>query len=229
MKKFLFFAIFLLLLGIFGCDRDASEVLVGTWELVTIDGKTPKVHFQQDLESQETNVLAAALKLVFAPDGSLFREVSLSLQVSMLGISLRIQMIVTVNGSYVVSSSTVEFISGDRVNIEFNISSDNKGDSEFEQLLLEQKLNFGQDGSEKLKRSIEFGMNLARDLFGLVSAVGLELEQESNYGELERELEQLLEQGLAQNLELKLTTYTWKLKGDLLTLRNGSEGVYKKR
>ena len=112
MKKFLFVIIFLLLLGIFGCDRDASEVLVGTWELVTIDGKTPKVHFQQDLENQETNVLAAALKLVFAPDGSLFREASFSLQVPRLGISLlRIQMIVTVNGSYVVSNSTVEFIS----------------------------------------------------------------------------------------------------------------------
>ena len=90
---------------------------------------------------------------------------------------------------------------------------------------MDEKLNFGQEGSESLKRSIEFG----RDLSRLVGAVGFELEQESNYGELEGELEQLLEQGLAQNLELELTTYTWKLKGDLLTLRNGSEEVYRKR
>ena len=228
MKKFLFVVVFLLLPGIFGCDRDASKVLVGTWELLTIDGKTPEVHFQRDLESQETNVLAAALKLVFASDGSLFQEVSFSLQVPMPGISSRIQMVVTVNGSYVVSSSTIEFISGDRANIEFNIS-DNNGDAEFEQLLLDEKLNFGQEESERLKRSIESGRNLARNLFVLVGAVGLELEQESNYGELEGELEQLLEQELAQNFELELTTYTWKLKGDLLTLRNGSEKVYRKR
>ena len=71
--------VFLILLGIFGCggdddtsdaDEDPSENLVGTWELITIDGKTPKADLENDLKNEEAEVISAASKIVLASDGA---------------------------------------------------------------------------------------------------------------------------------------------------------------
>ena len=81
--------LFLISLNLFGCGSDEEELpdevvspedlLVGTWELITIDGKTPKADAQQDIGDEDSEVLTAEAKIVFAPNGSLFQEGSITM------------------------------------------------------------------------------------------------------------------------------------------------------
>ena len=166
--------LFLILLSISGCggdseetsdDQDPSKNLVGTWELITVDGKTPKADFQQDIGDEETEVLDLAGKVVFASDGSLFQEVSLTerilIESSRALIYLRMRMGFTMKGSYVVSGSTVEFIqSGDAINVEAHISWETPGNPELTQQL-EQLLDLEQISQEA---AAEMEQEFARDL-----------------------------------------------------------------
>ena len=123
------------LLSMFGCggDEDASEDFVGTWELVTVDGITPQANFQSTM-GNEFDVLTGGGKYVFSSDGSLFMEASLSSLIELI----KFDMTITASGSYVVSGSTVELVSGDRVNVEVNFSGNIEGISDIE--LLEREL-----------------------------------------------------------------------------------------
>ena len=190
--------LFLILLGVFGCggdneetsdDQDPSKDLVGTWELITVGGKT----FQPEMVDEETELLDAAEKLVFASDGSLFQEVSFTTRILIESspnlIYLRMRIRVTIKGSYVVSGSTVEFIqTGDAANIEMHISWETPGDPELKQ----------------------------------------RLEQLSDWEEYSQERGAELEES-ARDAGLRLDTHTFDLEGDLLTLMNGGEHVYRKR
>ena len=168
--------LFLILPGISGCggdneetsdDQDPSKNLVGTWELITIDGKTPKAYFQQDIGDEEIELLDSAGKVVFASDGSLFQEVLLTVRILIESspdlIYLRMRMGITIKGSYVVSGSTVEFIqSGDAINAEAHISWETPGNPELTQQL-EQLLDWEQKSQEA---AAELEQEFARD-FGL--------------------------------------------------------------
>lgn len=140
----------LILLSLFSCagdEADPSEDLIGTWELVSIDGKTPKAAFQEDWGDKETEVIAAAMKLVFVSDGSLFLEVSATQLENMADllspIFLKMAFRFTMEGRYVLSGSTIEFIfSFDHLNIDIeDISVETPGHPELQQRL-EQELDF---------------------------------------------------------------------------------------
>ena len=136
------FWFFLILLGIFGCgDEDTpivteapSEKIVGSWELITIDGKPLKVDVQQDWGNEEGEVVEATEKLVFGADSSFFREISLVAKQRikdssvipglLLDFTSRFYFSFTLNGTYIVSDQVIEFILGDRVNVDFDFSID---------------------------------------------------------------------------------------------------------
>ncbi|MYB96003.1 hypothetical protein F4054_06895 [Candidatus Poribacteria bacterium] len=197
---------FLILLCIFGCggaedtysaDEDSSENLVGTWELITIDGETPKADAQNNLKSEETEVLALATKMVLASDGALFQDALLTVQTlieaSPNSIYIKSQIRQTVEGRYVVSGSTIELIrSGDDVRITTHTSWKTPGNPE-----LKQQLEQDPD-SEEFRQGFEAGLK----------------------DELQKN---------ADNWALQLSTNTFDLEADLLTLINGSERVFKKR
>ena len=167
---------FLILPGISGCggdseetsdDQDPSENLVGTWELITVDGKTPKAELQQNTVDEEIEILDSAGKLVFASDGSLFQERSFTVRILIKSspdlIYLRMRMGFTVKGSYVASGSTVEFIqSADAINVEAHLSWETPGNPELTQQL-EQLLDLEQESQEA---TAEAEQEFARD-FGL--------------------------------------------------------------
>lgn len=120
----------------FGCGGDDQDTLeevvtpedfIGTWELIRIDGKTPKVSFQDDFGDEAVEVLQVEAKLVFANDAALFREASMTMRVliddslTLIYLKMRIRFIQELR--YVVSVSTVEYIgSGKDVSIEFDFS-----------------------------------------------------------------------------------------------------------
>ena len=197
---------FLTLLGICGCgsdevetsgDDDSSKTLVGTWELISIDGNTPKVDAQENLNSEETEVLAMASKIVLASDGALFQEVSLTvrtlIEASPKSISIRSQVRQTVEGRYVVSGSTIELIrAGDDVRITTHTSWETPGNPKLKQQLEQDP------EAEEFRQGFEAGLK----------------------DELQKN---------ADNWALQLSTNTFDLEDDLLTLINGSETVYKKR
>ena len=198
--------LFLILLGIFGCggdseetsdDQDSSKNLVGTWELITIDGKTPKADAQKNLQSEETEVLALAAKIILASDDALFQEMSLTvrtlIEVPPNPIYIRSRVRQTVEGRYVVSGSTIELIrSGDDMKVTTHTSWESPGNIE-----LKQQLEQDPD-SEEFRQGFEAGLKDA----------------------LEKN---------ADNWALQLSTNTFDLEGDILTLTNGSKQVYKKR
>ena len=168
--------LFLILPGISGCggdseetsdDQDPSKNLVGTWELITVDGKTPKADLQQNTVDEEIEILDSAGKVVFASDGSLFQERSFTFRILIESspdlIYLRMRMGFTIKGSYVVSGSTVEFIqSGDAISVEAHVSWETPGNPELTQQL-EQLLDLEQESQEA---AAEAEQEFARD-FGL--------------------------------------------------------------
>ena len=153
------------LLGLLGCggddenpsdDEDPLVKIVGTWELITIDGKTPKADFEQDAD-EETEVLDAARKIVFASDGALFQELTGTFRYLIESsplIYLKMRMHVTAEGRYVVSGSTLEFIlSGDDMKSEVDLSWETPGDPELKQRL-EQGFDW-QEREEEVKQEFE--------------------------------------------------------------------------
>ena len=186
----------LILFGIFGCGGDegtTSEDLVGTWELITVDGKMPRADVQQIAGNEDFEVLAVALKVVFASDRTLFQELSITarrlINTSPSLIYLRMYMSLTTKGRYVASDSTVQFIQAlDPTNIQMDFSWETPGNSDLKQ----------------------------------------RLDQNSDWEQYEQELESAFRQG-AQDFGFEVDTYTYKVEGDILTLTNGIEDVYRKR
>ncbi len=127
----------LVLVVLLGCggdeveeEKDPLEDLVGTYELVKIGGKTPEAYFQNEIDAE---VSEGSMKLVFAPDGSLYREASFLASFTetidpaeiydlMVDVIFELKFKFTVNGSYVASGSTLEIISGDQINTDFSIT-----------------------------------------------------------------------------------------------------------
>ena len=198
----------LVLVGLLGCggdeveEKDPLEDLVGSWELIKIGGKTAQAYWE---------VSKASMKLVFAPDGSLYREALISssgtesIATGIPGLeveyTVELKLKITVNGNYVGSGSTLEVISGDQINTDFSIAVsydvDTRGIPELEEL--ERKLN------EKAR----------------------EIEQE--FDEEAKEFEKSFEQEFREEYGLELTTYTWYLENDLLTLTDEDQEVYRKK
>ena len=205
--------------GLLGCggdeveeEKELLEDLVGTWELIRIDGKTPQTFLQED--ENEFEVTAASMKLVFASDGSLYRELSFTFQGTgtfdteipdlTVDFTAGFKMKFTIKGSYVASGSTLEVILDDQsqLNVDFSFlpvsyDVDTRGIPELEKF--EQELN------EKAQ----------------------ELNQE--FKERSNEFEREAEQEFKEEFGLDLTTYTWHIESDLLTLRNGDTEVYRKK
>lgn len=137
MKSFL--GIGLAILLVLGCgsddvetsteDPDPSKEIIGSWELILSDGKTPIAIIQQDQED-EAEVIAATNKRVFSSNGSFFQELSVVIKYRWeddtvfrgFWVELTFEMTVTVSGSYVISDRVIELISDNRVSIDFDAS-----------------------------------------------------------------------------------------------------------
>lgn len=177
------FWFFLMLLGIFGCGGDEdtenpSEKIVGSWELITINGKSPKTDAQQDFEDDEGEVVDAGEKLVFGADSSFFREIVLVLKQRVknstiipglwLDFTMRLSMSFTLNGTYVISDQVIEFIQGDRVNVDFDFSIDDaEAFPELEEREQEIK-ELVQESARELEQELvsEFALELDTYTFG---------------------------------------------------------------
>ena len=135
-NHFILLLLYFLSISLFGCgdDEDASEVLVGTWELVAIDGEPLKSDQQSDRGDKGTDVANMEVKSVFGSDGSWVSEITLSHRwlleegVLVKGVYVTPAIIltetITVKGSYVVSGSTIELMSGDSRNVKKEIAFD---------------------------------------------------------------------------------------------------------
>ena len=152
--------VFLILLGIFGCggdevdtagdevdtagdEVDTAAKIVGTWELITIDGKTPNAYIQQDIEDEATEVLAVANKIVFASNGIFRQETSITSRLLIIDsptpVYIRSLLRITTKGRYAVSISTVVFIySNDDSDIKLDLSLDTPGNPKLKQQLEQQ-------------------------------------------------------------------------------------------
>ena len=173
---------FLILLGIFGCgdedtsvvNEDPSEKIVGSWELITIDGKTPKADSQQDRGDDEGEVVEAGGKFVFGADSSFFREYSLVIKQRvkdnsvvipglLLDFTIRYYLSLTLNGTYIISDQVIEFIQGDRVNVDFDFSIDDTESfpalEELEQEVKESLQEFARELEQKFVSELELELD----------------------------------------------------------------------
>ena len=135
-NHFILLLLYFLSISLFGCgdDEDASEVLVGTWELVAIDGESLKSDQQSDRGDEGTDVANMEVKSVFGSDGSWVSEITLSHRwlmeegVLVKGVYVNPAIIltetITVKGTYVVSGSTIELMSGDSRNVKKEVAFD---------------------------------------------------------------------------------------------------------
>ena len=159
--------VFLILLGIFGCggdevdtagdevdtagdevdtagdEVDTAAKIVGTWELITIDGKTPNAYVQEDIENEAAEVLAVANKIVFASNGIFRQETSITSRLLIIDsptpVYIRSLLRITTKGRYAVSISTVVFIySNDDSDIKLDLSLDTPGNPKLKQQLEQQ-------------------------------------------------------------------------------------------
>lgn len=190
--SFAFYLSFTLLC--FGCGGDDTEILkktftpedfVGTWELIKINGKSAKAHYQEDWEEdsgEEGTVQTAMNKIVFASNGSVFEELYLFISIPFENISgwtnvyLGMSVRATIKGSFVVSESAVEFIfSHDNLFFKFDFSW-NSDDPDFEReanriLDIEEiEKEWNQDVKEQLTRGLElntYTFDLEEDLLTL--------------------------------------------------------------
>lgn len=133
---FIWLLLYLLSISLFGCgdDEDASETLVGTWELVAIDGESLKSDQHSDRGDEGAAVANMEVKSVFGSDGSWVSEIILSHRwlleegVLVKGVYVNPAIIltetITVKGNYVVSGSTIELMSGDSRNVKKEIALD---------------------------------------------------------------------------------------------------------
>ena len=48
--------------------------IIGSWELISVNGKTPEEDMQQDVEDEELEFLEVDQTRIFASDGSFFRK-----------------------------------------------------------------------------------------------------------------------------------------------------------
>ena len=208
MGYFCFYCFFLILPGIFGCggdgdpstvDEDPSEKIVGTWKQLTIDGKTPTERFQEILADEVFEVHKADVKLVFAPDDSLYGEVSLLFEVLVpkelteFILVFRFKINYTTKGSYVISGSTIEMILGELENFRAD---------DFQWHTVDQKVQGNPAALEEFKQGFEQGF-----LHGFQQEV----------------------KKLAENRGLELKTNTFDFEGDILTLMNGITRIYQKK
>ena len=168
---------FLLPLGIFGCgsdEDDASADLVGTWELITVNGETPEMAY----EDEDVEVLTVRLKYVFGPDGLLVQDATVTMRARTEDFSLGVainyavtfSMSLTLGGRYVVSDSTLELISGASVNarlddVKVDISAENVAESIFEQLERETEQNFREESEQEFKQLIEQEYGLTSETY----------------------------------------------------------------
>lgn len=177
-----------LILLCFGCGGDDEEILeevvtsedfVGTWELIRINGKSPKADAQQDIGEGAT-VHAATEKIVFASDGSLFGEVYLLMSGPVedipgwTNVHLEIKIKGAVKGSYVVSASSVEFIySGDTLSdvLDFKVdfSWNSGGNLDFEREVNQIEEEWEQSVRQQLTQ--DFGLELDTYTFDLKETI----------------------------------------------------------
>ena len=150
-----------------GCgeSEDVTEPasLIGTWNLVTTNGKTLKADVQADNEDLE--VRKATSKYVFSPTGTAFRKASITFWVKEeihLGVWIEFttffEFTITAEGQYVVSEATLEFITSDRVNVEFSVSINTGGIPELEELqqeLQQEFEQFAQEAEQEFKQQWE--------------------------------------------------------------------------
>ena len=151
--------VFLILLGVFGCggdevdtaddevdtaddEVDTAAKIIGTWELITIDGKKPKAYIQQDIEDEATEILAVANKILFASNGIFRQETLITSRVLILDaptpVYIRSVLSITTKGRYAVSISTVVFIYSNDEDIKLDLSLDTPGNPKLKQQLEQQ-------------------------------------------------------------------------------------------
>ena len=180
------FCFFVILLAIFGCgsdedipavDEDPAKKIVGSWELVTINGKSPKADAQASEDDWE--VVEAKGKRVFAADGSFFIEIELLMKMRVedstiiagffLDFTVRMYLAFTLNGTYVVSDQVIEQILGDRVNVDFDFSIDDAESfpelEELEQEVKKSAQEFAREAEEEFVQ--EFELEVSSIMFNL--------------------------------------------------------------
>ncbi len=187
------FCLFLIPLGILGCGSDeedtpedivntpedvinAAEVFVGSWELLTIDGKTLKAELQQ-IDDEKTELLDVGIKVVFTTDGLWFKEFSVTIReliaADPLQIFLKVRLRYTTTGRYVVSGSTVEFVTLENPNIVVQSSWETPGNPELKWQLVEdadmQQLRQGFEigFKEGFQENVDFGLGMKTNTWHL--------------------------------------------------------------
>lgn len=186
--------LYFLSISLFGCgdDEDAAETLVRTWELVAIDGEPLKSDQQSDRGDKGTDVANMEVKSVFGSDGSWVSEITLSHRwlleegVLVKGVYVNPAIIltetITVKGSYVVSGSTIELMSGDSRNVKKEVAFDwpeTKGiDFEAVEEAVEQELGL-KHWEEETESEFEvttdtYTWNLEGDILTLIQTDGRE-------------------------------------------------------
>ena len=133
---------FLIIFGMLACgaddelsvdEEDDNHPIVGSWELVTVDGMTMQELLYQELGDLEgTNPIAeVGDNLIFNADGSFFREITMMIKLNPQDdeifedtpdITLKMSVSATFGGTYDISDKTVEFIIPERVDADVDIS-----------------------------------------------------------------------------------------------------------
>ena len=136
--------------------KTLSKNLVGTWELISIDGKPLKAAAQKKMETLHAEVLGMETKIVLASDSTLFCD-GLSTLRTLVETSppvyIRSQIHKTVKGHYVVSGSTIELIcSDDNVRLTIHTSWETPGNPKLKQ-------GFEQSPrTEEIRQTLEAGI-----------------------------------------------------------------------
>ncbi|MDE0324605.1 MAG: hypothetical protein OXN27_11895 [Candidatus Poribacteria bacterium] len=176
------YVFFLILLGLFGCTgekdilppEDPASQLVGTWELLTIDGKTPIESLQGALTTQEAGfkieLYTARTKLVFASDTALYRKVRVTFDCTvsetLAGVHLvfRVPIDYTTKGNYVVAGTTLEMIYGEVENFtlgDFQWTHVDPRLKDTPAALADFQREFEQGFSEGFQQTIQSGLKLS--------------------------------------------------------------------
>ncbi len=139
--------VFLIILGMLACgaddelsvdEDDDNHTIVGTWQIVSIDGMSMRELLYQQLGDLEgKNPIAEADdNLIFNADGSFFREISMTIKQDLEDdvifnappdITLKIAVSITFGGTYEISDKTVEFIITERLDADVDISLEGEG------------------------------------------------------------------------------------------------------
>lgn len=85
-----------------------SEQLVGSWEIISIDGKTLGEYFVDEFgEGQRIDMEVSPKEMLFAANGSVFANLGFKFVITSGAVSVTMSVTMTAKGTYIVSGSTL--------------------------------------------------------------------------------------------------------------------------